>query len=429
MMHKLVGLLGLAAFLALAWSMSENRKRFPWRVVAWGLGLQMFLAVIILKTSFGKGFFEFAQRAVSRLIGFANEGAKVVFGPLADSSLLADKFGPQNAFILVITITATIILVSALSSLLYHWRILPKIVEGTAWIMQRTMGTSGSESLAAAANIFTGMTEAPLVIKPYLLKMTRSELLAMMTGGMATIAGGVLAVYTSLGESAGRMDMAGHLLTASVMSAPAALMISKILLPETETSETAGGAEAAIERSSTNSIDALCHGASDGLKLSLNVAAMLLTFVAVVALANYLFTWPQRHLHSLAPDAFSFFSHPVTIQAVFGWFNAPFAWLMGIPASDCLPVGQIFGERIVLNEFFGYLSLTQQRAALDPRSFTIATYALCGFANFGSIAIQIGGIGALVPERRKDLARLGVRSMIGGLLACYLTATLVGLLL
>jgi len=423
-MEKLISLLGMVAFIALAWGISEHRKRFPWRVVLWGLGLQMLFAVLILKTDFGKAFFGLAQSAVSKLIGFANEGAKVVFGPLADTSLMADKFGPPNAFVLAITITATIILVSALSSLLYHWRILPKIVEATAWVMQRTMGTSGSESLAMAANIFTGQTEAPLVIKPYLLRMTRSELMAMMTGGMATIAGGVLAVYTSLGEGAGRLDMAGHLLTASVMSAPAALMLAKIMLPETEASETTAGAKASIEQTSTNSIDALCQGASDGLKLSLNVAAMLIAFVALVAMANYLLAMPQRWFSSASPEAF----HPVTFQAIFGWINAPFAWLMGVPAKDCLAVGQIMGERIVLNEFIGYLSLTSQQGTLDPRSFTIATYALCGFANFGSIAIQIGGIGALVPERRKDLARLGIRSMIGGLLACYLTATVVSLL-
>lgn len=424
MTEKLISLLGMVAFIALAWGISENRQRFPWRVVLWGLGLQMFFALVILKTAFGKAFFTFAQNAVSKLIGFANEGAKVVFGPLADNGLLADKFGPSNAFILAITITATIILVSALSSLLYYWRILPKIVEATAWLMQRTMGTSGSESLAAAANIFTGQTEAPLVIKPYLPRMTRSELLAMMTGGMATIAGGVLAVYTSFGESVGVKNMAGHLLTASVMSAPAALMIAKIMLPETEISETAGGGRAEVEQTSVNGIDALCTGASDGLKLSLNVAAMLIAFVALVALANHLLALPQ-YLFASSPETYK----PVTFQAIFGWVNAPFAWLMGIPSKDCLSVGQILGERIVLNEFIGFLSLTGQQGTLDPRSFTIATYALCGFANFGSIAIQIGGIGALVPERRKDLARLGVRSMIAGLLACYLTATVIGLLI
>jgi CNT family concentrative nucleoside transporter len=275
------------------------------------------------------------------------------------------------------------------------------------------MRTSGSESLAAAANIFMGQTEAPLVVRPYLLSMTRSEMLALMTGGMATIAGGVLAAYVKFGVSA------GHLLTASVMSAPAGLMIAKILLPETSRSETASGADARVPRETTNGIDALCRGASDGLTLSLNVMAMLIAFVAVVALANYLLGLPQEYLGV---------TQPVTLQKILGYAQAPFAWIMGVPWKDCQLVGQILGERVVLNEFVAYLSLARQQAALDERSFTLATYALCGFANFGSIAIQIGGIGALVPSRREDLARLGVRAMLGGLIACYLTATVVGLI-
>jgi CNT family concentrative nucleoside transporter len=281
-----------------------------------------------------------------------------------------------------------------------------------ALVMQRGMQTSGSETLAAAANIFMGQTEAPLVIRPYLSGMTRSELLALMTSGMATIAGGVLAVYVSLGASS------GHLLTASVMSAPAALLVAKLMLPEKEKSETAHDVPIRIERTTQNGIDALCRGAADGLTLSLNVMAMLIAFVAVVAMANYLFGLALRP-----------FGVSLTLQQVFGWINAPFAWLMGVPAKDCVAIGQILGERIVLNEFFGYLSLTQQKANLDPRSVVLATYALCGFANFGSIAIQIGGIGALAPERRKDLAQLGLRAMVGGLIASYLTAALVGILI
>jgi CNT family concentrative nucleoside transporter len=280
-----------------------------------------------------------------------------------------------------------------------------------ARLMQKTMRTSGSESLSAAANIFMGQTEAPLLIKPYLNSMTRSEIMAMMTGGMATIAGGVLAAYTSFGASA------GHLLTASVLSAPAALMIAKIMLPESETSPTAGRVKLEIERATVNSFDALCRGARDGLQLSLNVFAMLIAFVAVVALANFL-------LGAVA----GWFGASLTFQELFGWLNAPFAWLMGVPGRDCLLVGQILGERIVINEFVGYLTLTGNRETLDPRSFTLATYALCGFANFGSVAIQIGGIGSLAPDRRVDFARLGLRSMVGGLLACYTTACLVGLL-
>ncbi len=414
MLLKLTGILGLVAFIALAWALSLDRKRFPWRTVWSGLALQFVFAWLILRTKVGAAIFDYTNRAVDRMIGFAEEGSKMVFGPLANGKLLADKWGPENAFIFVITVTSTIILVSAVSSLLYHYGILQRVVSGMSWVMERVMKTSGSESLAAAANIFMGQTEAPLVIKPYLAHMTKSELLAVMIPGMASIAGGVMAAYVSFGVSA------GHLLTASVMSAPAALLISKIMLPETERSETAGGATAKLELESTNGIDAICRGASEGMTLSLNVMGMLIAFVAVVAMANYLIALPQTELFGVTA--------PVTLQMFFGWVNAPFAWLMGVPAKDCVAVGQVLGERIVLNEFIGYLSLGKMRESLDPRSFTIATYALCGFANFASIAIQIGGIGALAPSRRAELAKFGVRAMVGGLLACYMMATIASLL-
>jgi concentrative nucleoside transporter, CNT family len=420
-MHlKLISLFGLFAMIGLAWACSLNRKRFPWRTVWTGLALQVVFALAVLKTEAGSRSFEFANAAVTRLLGFANEGAKMVFGPLADPALLTDKWGAENAFIFVVTVTATIILVSALSSVLYHYGILQRVVRGMAWVMQRAMRTSGSESLAAAANIFMGQTEAPLVVKPYLACMTRSELLALMVPGMASIAGGVLAAYVAFGQRAGRIDMAGHLITASFMSAPAALLIAKVMLPETEHSETAAGASARIERESTNGIDALCRGASEGMMLSINVMAMLIAFVAVVALINFLLAYPQTEAGV---------ANPVTLQNIFGWLNAPFAWLIGVPWKDCLTVGEFLGERIVLNEFFGYLKLSQHAGQLDSRSVVLATYALCGFANFSSIAIQIGGIGALAPNRRADLAQLGLRAMVGGLLACYMTACVVGILL
>jgi CNT family concentrative nucleoside transporter len=420
-MHlKLISLLGLFAMIGLAWACSLNRKRFPWRTVWTGLALQWVLALAVLKTEAGSRGFEFANAAVTRLLGFADEGAKMVFGPLANSALLTDKWGPENAFIFVVTVTATIILVSALSSVLYHYGILQRVVRGMAWVMQRAMRTSGSESLAAAANIFMGQTEAPLVVKPYLSRMTRSELLALMVPGMASIAGGVLAAYVAFGQRAGRMDMAGHLITASFMSAPAALLIAKVMLPETEVSDTAAGASAKIDRESANGIDALCRGASEGMMLSINVMAMLIAFVAVVAMINFLLAYPQTEAGV---------ANPVTLQKIFGWVNAPIAWLIGVPWKDCVTVGQIMGERIVLNEFIGYLSLSEHAAKLDSRSFVLATYALCGFANFSSIAIQIGGIGALAPTRRADLAQLGLRAMVGGLLACYMTACVVGILL
>ena len=336
--------------------------------------------------------------------------------------MLTDKFGPGNAVIFAILVTGTIIIVACISSLLYHWGILQRVVRAIAWVMRKIMRTSGSETLSACANIFMGQTEAPLMIRPYVPRLTRSELMTIMVCGMAHIAGGVAAVYADMGRRAGYPNTAGHLLTASVLNCPAALMIAKILLPETEKSETAASAPATVPRTTANSIDAICRGASDGFYLSLNVIAMLIGFIAMIALANYVVTWPQAHLGV---------SHPATLQTIFGWLNAPFAWLMGVPAQDCVNVGQILGERVVLNEFVGYLDLTTnaKQLALDPRSFTIATYALCGFANFSSIAIQVGGIGSLAPERRSEMAKIGFRAMCGGLLAAYMTACLAGILL
>jgi CNT family concentrative nucleoside transporter len=410
---QLISLLGLVVLIALAWALSNNRRRFPWRTVIWGVGLQFTIALFILHTPVGLKIFAGIQDAVKHLGDFSDEGAKMAFGPLATTDTLAKAFG-EGAFVFAVSISATIILISALSSLLYHWGILQRVVHAMAWVMRKAMGTTGSESLAAASNIFLGQTEAALIIKPYLMHMTRSEIMALMTSGMATIATGVMVIYPKLGVDA------GHILTASVLSAPAALLISKIMFPETQKSETSATASAAVERTAVNSVDALCRGTSEGVMLAINVLGMLIAFVAIVALANALIGWLQTLVGV---------THPLTLQTMLGWVNAPFAWIIGIPAKDCVLVGQCLGERIVLNEFIGYISLGQHKAELDPRSMTLATYALCGFANFSSIAIQIGGIGALAPERRGDLAQLGLRSMVAGLLACYLTATVVGVLL
>jgi CNT family concentrative nucleoside transporter len=419
---RFISLLGWFTMIAVAWAISYNRKLFPWRTVVWGVGLQFILALLILKTPWGGALFDFAGKVIQKLIQFSNEGCKFVFGPLADEQLLAEKFGAGNSVIFAILVTGTIIIVACISSLLYHWGILQRVVRAIAWVMRKAMRTSGSETLSACANIFMGQTEAPLMIRPYVPRLTRSELMTIMVCGMAHIAGGVAAVYADMGRRAGYPNTAGHLLTASVLNCPAALMIAKILLPETEKSETAASAPATVPRTTTNSIDAICRGASDGFFLSLNVIAMLIGFIAMIALANYLITWPQAHLGV---------SHPATLQTIFGWLNAPFAWLMGVPAQDCFNVGQILGERVVLNEFVGFLDLTAnaKQLALDPRSFTIATYALCGFANFASIAIQVGGIGSLAPERRGEMAKIGFRAMCGGLLAAYMTACLAGILL
>jgi CNT family concentrative nucleoside transporter len=418
MQLKLISVFGMCVMIGVAWLFSNNRKLFPWRTVVSGLVLQFVFALFILKTPWGADIFNFLQHVVDKLGDFALVGAQMVFGPLADKDASTKIFGPGTGVIFAIIVAATIILISTLSTFFYHYGILQRVVHSMALVMQKFMRTSGSESLAAAANIFMGQTEAALVVKPYLERMTSSEVMALMTTGMATIASGVMVVYVEMGISA------GHILTASVMSAPAALLIAKIMFPETARSETAADASAKVEITTVNGIDALCRGASEGMNLSINVIAMLIAFVAIVALANFTLAWVQ-HKCGVA--------NPVTLQNVLGWINAPFAWLMGAPAKDCMAFGQILGERIVLNEFISYLDLTNlvkgNGNALDPRTVTLATYALCGFANFSSIAIQIGGIGALAPGRRSDLARLGLRSMVGGLLASYLTATIAGILI
>ena len=412
---KLTSLMGILALIGVAWLLSEHRRRFPWRAVLWGLALQFLLGWFILKTGPGERIFEACQRMVSRFIGFAGEGNRLLFGALADEAAMSKAFGPENALFFALVLTGIIVLVSTVSSILYHYGLLQLLVRAVAWVMQRTLGTSGSETLGAAANIFMGQTEAPLVIRPYLPRMTRSELHCLMVGGFATIAGSVMGVYSGLLKVP-----AGHLLTASVMSAPAALLVSKILIPETEASETAAGSTARVERETVNGIDAACSGAGDGMRLAINVIAMLLAFTSLVAAANW-----------ILGEAFGVVGWPTRqpLQTLLGHANAPFAWLMGIPSKDCLAVGRILGERIVLSEFMGYLSLSREQASLDPRSYVIAAYALCGFANFGSVAIQIGGIGALVPGRRRDLAEVGLKAMLGGLLACYMTACVVGVLI
>ncbi len=415
----LASVIGVFAILATAWLLSAEKKMFPLRTVLAGLSLQLIFALFILKTKFGTALFGGAQNVVNQLNIYSSEGAKMLFGPLANRGLLESTFGPANGLIFAVPVTATIVLIAALSALFYHWGILQKIVQAMAWVMMRVMKTSGSESLAAASNIFVGQTEAALLIRPYIPQMTRSELMALMVTGFATIATGVMIVYSTF-----KGLNAGDIITASVMSAPAALLISKIMNPEKEKSQTGESSVFAVEKTAVNSVDALCRGASEGMALAINVLAMLLAFVALVALTNALFGWVQTVCGVTAP---------IEIQRILGWVNAPFAWLMGVPWKDCQFVGQILGERIVLNEFVGYITLSNQISAnpesLDPRSVRLASYALCGFANFSSIAIQIGGIGALAPERRGDLARIGLKAMIGGLLACYLTAAIVGILI
>ncbi len=410
-----MSLLGLAAFITLAWGLSVRRQQFPWRTVLAGLGLQALIALIMIRPSaFSEWVYEQANTAAANLIYFAKQGTQLIFGPLAKQEALQRGFGNNDAMVLGITICGTIILVAVISSLFYHLGLLQRIVRAIAWVMQRVMRTSGSESLCTSANVFMGQTEAPLVIQPYLKGMTKSELMTMMVGGMATIAGGVFAVYAGMGVEA------GHLLTASFMAAPTALYMAKILLPETQQSETADGADQEVQAETTNALDAMCQGASDGMKLTLNVLAMLIGFTAAIALLNYLIVLPQNWIGVNAP---------ITFDQILGWLNAPFAWLMGVPWADCDAIGQALGKRIVFTEFIGYMEITSLKETLDPRSFTLATFAICGFANFASIAIQIGGIGSLAPERRADLASLGLRAMAGGILVGYTNACIAGLFL
>lgn len=402
-MERAMSLVGLACLIGIGFLFSNNKKKIRWKTVISGVLLQVFLGLIILKTDSGQAVFEYARSAFQGFLNYTNEGSKFIFGNLADPT----KFG----FIFFTMVLPTILFMSAFMNVLYHFGVMQVVIRFVARIMMVVMGTTGAESLAAAANIFAGQTEAPLVVKPYIKGMTRSELLCLMTGGMATVAGGVLAAYVGFGIDA------GHLLAASVMSAPAAIVCAKLLLPETETSETMGTTRVQLETEFTNVIDAAATGASEGLKLALNVGAMLLAFIALIAMANGLL--------GLVGGWFGFPS--LTFELIMGYLFAPVAFLMGVPLPDLLPVGTLLGKKLILNEFVAYLDLKESMATLAPRSVVLSTYALCGFANFSSIAIQVGGIGVLAPERRGDLAQLGMRSLLAGTMACLMTACVAGL--
>jgi len=399
-MNRLISLLGLGVMIFLAWLLSADRRRMNMRLILSGVGLQFLLAIFILWTSPGRLVFSYARIFVTRALGFSDAGAQFVFGP-----------GFKEHFF-AFSVLPAIIFVSSLMAVLFHLGILQKVVEFMAKVMVYVMDVSGSESLAASANVFVGMAEAPLVIKPYIKTMTRSELMALMTGGMATISGATLAAYAGLGADA------GHLLTASIISAPAALVIAKIMVPEKGQSLTKGVVRIDIPKQDVNILDAACRGASEGAKLALNIAAMLICFIALVALLNWLL--------SLLPDVWG---APVTLERILGWFCAPLAWVMGVEWRDAGTIGMLLGKKTILNEFVAYIDLVKCKDLISARSFTIATYALCGFANFGSIAIQIGGYSSLVPSRREDFAKMGVRAMIGGSLAAFMTATIAGMLI
>ncbi|MCZ6915800.1 MAG: NupC/NupG family nucleoside CNT transporter [Gemmatimonadetes bacterium] len=431
-----MGIVGMATMIGIAWFLSSDRARVPWRLVGFGVTMQAIFGFVVLKTAFGRVMFQGANRVFAQLLGFTEVGARFIFGNLVKNNVPVGQSLGQPADMALIDAGAawantgayfaffvlpTIIFFSALTSVLYHLGILQRIVGGIAWAMRRTLRTSGAETLCVAGNIFVGMTEAPLMIKPFIGRLTLSELNTVMVGGFATIAGGVMAAYVGM-LSPYFPDIAGHLLTASVMNAPAALVISKLLVPETGEPETSGGLAGDIERNEANVIDAAATGASQGMQLALNVGAMLLAFVALLALLNFV----------VGAAGGLVGADDLTLQSIFGWILAPVIWLMGLSWGDATIVGSLVGVKVVATEFVAYLQLSgmmEVGGSLSPRGAVIATYALLGFANIPSIAIQIGGIGGIAPERRGDLARLGVKAMIGGNLAALMSASLAGLLL
>jgi CNT family concentrative nucleoside transporter len=407
-MSRFTGLLGLALILAGAYIFSTNRRAIQPRVVLWGLGLQIALALLVLRTGFGR-VFEFIGAGVTRMLEFAQAGNEFVFGSLASPK------GPAGV-VFAFHVLPIIIFVASFFGVLYYLGVMQVIVRGFAVMMQRVMGSSGAESLNVAASIFMGQTEAPLTIRPFLPKLTDSELLTVMTAGMAHVSGALIVAYVSIAQVEAK-----HLLTAVIMTAPATIMLAKMLIPETGQPETAGDVKLHLERPDVNVIDAAARGASEGMHLALNVAAMLIAFIALIYLTNGLFGW----IHSLPGLGWA----PDSLQKLFGWLFAPVAWVMGVSWKDAPVIGNLLGTRMVLNEFVAYVQLGPIKQTLDHKSFVIATFALCGFANFASIAIQVGGIGALAPTRRHDLARLGLRAMIAGTLANFMSASIAGILL
>ena len=412
------GLFGLAVLISVAFVFSQHKKSVDWKQIAAGVGLQIVFAVIVIIVPGGREFFDAISRVFVKIVDFAIVGGQFIFGDLANQT----KFG----FIFAFQVLPTIIFFASLMSVLYHIGFMQKIVQGMAWVMQKALGVSGSESLSVAANVFIGQTEAPLVVRPYIAKMTESELFTMMVGGMATIAGAVLAAYIAMlggADDAQRLFYARHLLAAIVMAAPATIVIAKLLRPETEESLTRGTVHLDIEKTATNVIEAAANGAADGVKLSLNVAGMLLAFVALITMINFPLAWLGQvtGIEALTGQALS-------MSFILGYLLSPLAWIIGVPWSEAPIVGGLIGEKIVLNEFVAYLHLGQIKETLSTHSVLISTYALCGFANFSSIAIQLGGIGGLAPNRRSDIARLGLRAVLGGTLATMMTATIAGVL-
>lgn len=438
MLQKITAFFGIFVILGLAWLLSNNKKKINFRIVIWGLFLQLTFAVIILKTEPGQAIFFFARAFITKLLSFTDAGASFLFGKLylGDADIVHEVGGAgpfqlrdsasgqfvDIGIIFAFHILPTIIFFASLMGVLYHLGIMQKVVQFMAWIMAKTMGTSGAESLSASGNIFVGQTEAPLLIRPYVSEMTRSELMAIMVGGFATIAGGVMAAYVRFGVDA------GHLMAASVMSAPAALVIAKIIYPETEESKTKGIVKLTVEKKTANVIDAAANGAADGLRLALNVGAMLMAFIALIAMIDFGLGKLDDIINFITFNH-THFEWNLSLKIIFGFIFSPLAFVMGVDPKDIFQFGNLLGTKISINELVAYLELTKLKEVISDRSFIIGTYALCGFANFGSIAIQIGGIGGIAPNRRSDLAKIGLKAMFGGALASWLTATIAGILL
>lgn len=414
-MGRFTGLLGLLAMLGLAYAFSTNRRAIRPKTVFWGLGLQIAFAIFVLRVDFGRRMFQYAGDGVNKLLSYSYEGSKFVFGDL----------GLQNShlgFYFAFQVLPTVIFIAAFFAVLYHYGIMQLIIKAFAIVMTRVMGASGAESLNVAASIFMGQTEAPLTIRPFLPDLTTSELMTIMTSGMAHVSGGIMAAYIAYGIEA------KHLLSAVIMTAPGTILISKMLVPETEVPKTAGKVIMSEEEVETekkeNVISAIARGTTDGLHLVLNMAAMLISFLALIALADGILLGVHNGFAH-----FGMMRFPSSLESIIGTIFAPVAWLIGIPWHDCIRVGDLLGTRMVLNELVAFSKLGAEKALLDARSFTIATFALCGFANLSCIGIQIGGIGALAPNRKSEMARLGIRAMLAGTMANLMSASIAGMLL
>jgi concentrative nucleoside transporter, CNT family len=418
-LDRFTGILGIIAVLIAAWLGSTNRRRIRWRTVAWGLGLQVCFAFLVLRFDYGQRAMTWAGGVVNNMLSATFAGTRVLFGELGlpNSGAFGKLIAPSSGSIFAFQVLPTIIFISAFFAVLYHIGLMQIIIRGMAWIMLKTMRISGAESMNVAASIFMGQTEAPLTIRPFLAKATRSELMVIMTSGMAHVSGGIMAMYISQGVEA------RHLLSAVIMTSPGTILIAKMLVPEVGVPATEGRVVIPKDElhKDENLIGAIARGTIDGGKLAFNVAIMLVSFLALVALLDSLLLWT----HGLA------YMHwvPGSLGQILGYVFAPVAWLIGVPWHDCLAIGNLLGTRMALNEVIAYIALGAEKATLAPRSFTIATFALCGFANLGSIGMQIGGIGALVPERRNDLAKLGVRAMLAGTMANLISASIAGMFL